>query len=65
MRWEGGSIFRSEFNSKEFDLPYFHLWQVNITYKYAKKIFNLNRILNQMLFGMPVRDYLYEVRHLA
>ena len=35
-----GTIFRTEVNSKKFGLPFFHLQQVNITYKYVKEIFS-------------------------
>ena len=49
-----GSILRAEFNSKKLCPTYFHPPQVNTTYKCAKEIFDCDRMLNRMLFGMSV-----------
>ena len=46
-------IFRAEFNSKRFGLPYFQLRQVNITYKYAAETFDWNQMFDKILFGIP------------
>lgn len=42
------SVFHAEFNSRKFGTV--HVRLVNITYKYAKEIFDCNR----MLLEMPV-----------
>ena len=49
---ERGSISRAEFILK--NLVYLIFTSGNLTYKYVKEIFDWNRMLNQMLFGMPV-----------
>ena len=54
IKW-GADIF-FEFNSKKFGLPSFHLHQVKVTHKYAKKWY-WNRMLSRMFYGMPVSKY--------
>lgn len=49
-----GVIFPVEVNSMKYAIHYFHLRQTDLTYKYTKETFNWNRLLNRMLFGMPV-----------
>ena len=44
------SVFHAEFNSRKFGLLNIQVRLVNITYKYAKEIFDCNR----MLLEMPV-----------
>ena len=49
----GGSIFRAEFISKKFGLPYFHLRQVKTSYIY---------VICKYATNLPIhRDYVQQV----
>ena len=46
IKWKEKVVFRADCNTKKFSLLYFHYQQIIITYKYANKKFDRNRLSN-------------------